>query len=226
MQTPLPGGGRAGVRWHPVMEGTKPVTWAQREGWQPGLLPPGHRAALRDKTALGRGKSQPVCGAPTGRVYKNSESGANSSFRSNTSLSLDVCCRLNLAASLKQWGLMKANLEGTNSLIYSLQAKDKWIFSSHLLLCNALSFGHLGYLMSFCLFYSFCSLLPNQNKVKCEPKSVSCSFPLQWGSWAGLCLSQVTKQKQTWQCPLTAAWERRGSSSGTKLVTIISNCSS
>lgn len=36
MQGSLPGGGRAGVRWHRVMEGTNLVTWAQRGGWQPG----------------------------------------------------------------------------------------------------------------------------------------------------------------------------------------------
>lgn len=101
---------------------------------------------------------------------------------------------------------MKANLKEHSTLIYSLKAKYEWIFSSHLLLCSDHSPLHWTPFMSFCLFHSFCSALPNQSKVKCDPKH--CSFPLQWESWAGLWLPQGTKQNQTWQCPLTAAWKR------------------
>lgn len=118
---------------------------------------------------------------------------------------------------------MKANLKEHSTLIYSLKAKYEF---SLLICCSVVttphSIGHLGYLMSFYLFHSFYSALPNQSKVK----SKHCSFPLQWESWAGLWLPQGTKQNQTWQCPLTAAWKRGSWSSGTKLVTIRINCSS
>lgn len=98
-----------GRGWGDTVWWRGPILWRGHRGkvgsQEPGLLPPVHRAALKDKTTLGRGKSQPVCGVLTRRVHKSLESGANSSVRSNVSLSFYVCCRLNLCLVLSDSGV-------------------------------------------------------------------------------------------------------------------------
>lgn len=93
-----------------------------------------------------------------------------------------------------------SEVEGTNtplSQIITVKAKDadlNFLFPSIAFLLTAVhSFGHLWDLISFCLFYSFCSAAPNQTKVKSESKCCFLSTAAQ-GSWWGLCLVSVTKK--------------------------------
>lgn len=136
-----------GVKWHRVIEGTNLAKWSQREAWQQGAWAAVaeetwlqvHGPALKDKTILWRGKSQPVYEVFTSSLQ---ELGVKQlptlqsvwmPIFSCMSTAHWICILFSQTVVFNE-----SKVEGTNtqlSQVITLKAKMlSWIFSSHLLL--------------------------------------------------------------------------------------------